>query len=111
VRSGGITAFIALGSNLGDRVAALEAAIEGLEATPGLLVEAVSGIYETDPVGPPGQADYLNAVARVRSFLGPVELLERLLAVEAEVGRDRAREPVRNSPRRLDLDLLFFGDR
>jgi 2-amino-4-hydroxy-6-hydroxymethyldihydropteridine diphosphokinase len=78
-----------------------------LATTPEVEVDAVSRVYETDPVGPP-QGDYLNAIARIRCGLGARGLLARLLEIEAECGRDRA-EAERWEPRLLDLDLLLFG--
>ncbi len=102
-------AYLALGSNLGDREAHLAAALAGLRATAGLAVTAVSSVYETDPVGPPPQGPYLNAAARVRTRLAPRALLARLLEIEA--GRGRVRRGVRDAPRTLDLDLLLYGDR
>ena len=102
-------AFVALGSNLGDRDARLDAALAGLRATPGVHGVACSSVYETAPVGPPGQGPYLNAVARLETRLEPHALLERLLALEREAGR--VRSGVRDEARTLDLDLLFHGDR
>ncbi len=96
--------YVALGSNLGDRVARLRAAVESIEG-----VVAVSPVYETDPVGPLPQRLYLNAVAELATQLTPGALLERLL--EIEVGRGRTRGSERNAPRTLDLDLLLYGDR
>lgn len=108
--SGGPTAaFVALGSNLGDRAAHLANALAGLRATPGISALRCSSLYETEPVGPPGQGPYLNAVARLETELGPRALLERLLALEAAAGRIRS--GVRNEARSLDLDLLLYGSR
>jgi 2-amino-4-hydroxy-6-hydroxymethyldihydropteridine diphosphokinase len=101
-------AYVALGSNLGDRRARLAAALEALRGTPGIRVVAVSALYETEPVGPP-QGRYLNAAVHLRTCLTPRALLERLLAIEAAAGRRRG--PERNAPRCLDLDLLFYADR
>lgn len=103
-----ITAYVALGSNLGDREAHLARAVEALRATPGVEVEALSTIRETAPVGGPPQGPYLNAVVELRTGLAARTLLERLLEIEAEAGR--ARGPQRNAPRTLDLDLLLYGD-
>lgn len=100
-------AFVALGSNLGDRRAHLDAALAALAVLPGTRLEAVSPLYETAPVGPAGQQDYLNAVARLSTTLGPFALLDALLAIEQARGRVR-RE--RWGPRTLDLDLLLHGD-
>jgi len=98
---------LALGSNQGDRAGILQGAVEELAGTPGLTVVAVSPVYETAPVGGPDQPDYLNAVVLVEGALGPRELLERSLAVEAAFGR--ARE-VRWGPRTLDVDVVVVGD-
>src|SRR6266849_4677516 len=99
-----ITAYIALGSNLGDRRAYLDRALQSLGEQPGITVTHVSSYYETEPVGgPAGQGAYLNAAAELATELTPGELLRVLLEVEQGLGRVR-RE--RNGPRTLDLDLL-----
>ena len=97
-------AAIGLGSNLGDRVGHLEAATEAL-ATVG-TVAAVSATYETAPVGGPDQGSYLNAVVLVDTTMPPQELLDALLAIEQERGRERAEKW---GPRTIDLDLLLYG--
>lgn len=103
------TAYIALGSNLGDRWANLSAAVRRLRAEPGLRVVAVSEFYETAPVDcPPGSGDYLNAAAAVETDRPPDDLLKLLLTIERQFGRERAGP---NSPRTLDLDLLLYDDR
>jgi 2-amino-4-hydroxy-6-hydroxymethyldihydropteridine diphosphokinase len=101
--------FVALGSNLGDRDAHLAGGLAALRATHGIEVVAASPVYETDPVGPPPQGSYLNAVVQLRTSLSPIELLDRLLEIEAMEGRSRG--PERDAPRTLDLDLLFYGER
>jgi 2-amino-4-hydroxy-6-hydroxymethyldihydropteridine diphosphokinase len=101
------TAFVSLGSNLGDRASRLRRALAALAATDGIEVVAVSAFYETDPVGPPPQGPYLNAAAQLRTSLSPHALLERLLSIENEAGRVRTKE--RNAARSLDLDLLLYG--
>lgn len=98
-------AAVALGSNVGDRNAHLDAAVEALTALGDVV--AISSVYETAPVGGPPQDDYLNAVAVLETDLEPTELLEELFAIEAAHGRERA---VRFGPRTLDLDLLLFDD-
>ena len=104
----GRRAFVALGGNLGDRGAHLAAARAALDATDGVELVAASSEHETDPVGGPGgQGPFLNAVVELSVELGPRALLERLLAIEAARGRDRAREE-RWGPRTLDLDLLWM---
>jgi 2-amino-4-hydroxy-6-hydroxymethyldihydropteridine diphosphokinase len=104
-----VRAYVALGSNLGDRAAHLAGALAGLAATPGVRVVARSAVHETAPVGPPGQGPYLNAVACVETSLAPRTLLARLHALERAAGR--VRTGTRNEARTLDLDLLFYGDR
>jgi 2-amino-4-hydroxy-6-hydroxymethyldihydropteridine diphosphokinase len=103
-----ITAYVALGSNLGDREAHLAHAVAALRATCGVEVRALSSIRETQPVGGPPQGAFLNAVVELRTELSARTLLERLLEIEAEAGRERG--PLRNAPRTLDLDLLIYGD-
>jgi len=100
-------AVLALGSNQGDRLAALQGAVEALAGTPGLTVVAVSPVYETDPVGGPEQPDYLNAVVLVEGDLAPRALLERSLTVEAAFARTR---DVRWGPRTLDVDVVAVGE-
>ncbi|MHC4415438.1 MAG: 2-amino-4-hydroxy-6-hydroxymethyldihydropteridine diphosphokinase [Planctomycetota bacterium] len=104
------TAYIALGSNIGDRRRAIESALAALAALDGVEVVAVSSLMETMPEGPPGQGRYLNAAAILRSDLEPRALLEAMLSIEADHGRDRRAEQ-RWGPRRLDLDLLMYDDR
>jgi 2-amino-4-hydroxy-6-hydroxymethyldihydropteridine diphosphokinase len=99
--------FVALGSNLGDREANLELALLRMDDQLGLV--ACSTFVETDPVGVTDQPKFLNAVAELQTELAPGELLERLLEIERELGRDRAREE-RWGPRTLDLDLLLYGN-
>lgn len=96
-------AFVALGSNLGDRWAHLRAAVAGL---PGVV--GASTVYETDAVGGPGgQPPYLNAVVELDTDLGPRELLELGQALESAADRVRAE---RWGPRTLDIDVLVVGD-
>jgi 2-amino-4-hydroxy-6-hydroxymethyldihydropteridine diphosphokinase len=102
------TVYIALGSNLGDRRASIDAAVVRLDAVPGVRVTRRSSLYETAPVGgPAGQGSYLNAVAEVATTLAPDELLALLQAIEADLGRVRAE---RDGPRTIDLDILLHGD-
>lgn len=101
-------AYVGLGSNLGEREATLWKALEGLGATEGIEVVAVSSFRETDPVGVVDQPRFVNAAAALETSLRPRELLERLLDVERSLGRDRAVEK-RWGPRTVDLDLLLYG--
>ncbi|HVV59710.1 MAG TPA: 2-amino-4-hydroxy-6-hydroxymethyldihydropteridine diphosphokinase [Gaiellaceae bacterium] len=96
------TAYVALGSNLGDREAAIRRAAELIGA------RRLSTIRETEPWGYADQPRFLNAVAEVETELGPRALLERLLAVERKLGRERTGP--RYGPRTIDLDLLVHGD-
>ena len=101
------TAYIGLGSNLGDRERYLRRALAALAREPQIEVEAVSEVRETDPVGLVDQPRFLNAVARLATTLPPRALLERLLAVERTLGRRRTGP--RFGPRTIDLDLLLYG--
>jgi len=107
-RAGESIAYIALGSNVGDRERHLRAAFAALRALRGIRDVVASRVYETDPVGPGKQRPYLNAVARVTTELPPRDLLDELLAIERSEGRERG--GVRNAPRTLDLDLLLYGE-
>jgi 2-amino-4-hydroxy-6-hydroxymethyldihydropteridine diphosphokinase len=101
-------AYVGLGANLGDRERTLRAAVDALGAEEGIEVVAVSTFRETDPVGVGDQPRFLNGVAALETSLGARELLDRLLAVEQRFGRVRV--PGEHGPRRLDLDLLLYGD-
>ena len=98
------TAFIALGGNLGDRLATLRSAVAQLDAHPAVSLSDRSKVYETTPVGPSSQP-FLNAVIRVQTRLDPPGLLAVLHAIESAHGRRRR---VRWDARTLDLDLLLF---
>ena len=102
------TAYLGLGSNVGDPPANLARAIEML-GSKGLPVEAVSSGYLTQPVGEIlDQPDFLNAVIAVGTELGPEDLLDLVKSVEAEMGRETGLP--RHSPRIIDIDLLLLGD-
>lgn len=96
---------IGLGSNLGDRAATIHEAVERLRADEDLHVLELSPLYETAPVGGPSQGDFLNAALLVLTALDARLLLERLLGVEASLGRVRREK---NGPRTIDLDLLWI---
>lgn len=99
-------AWIGLGANLGEAEATLRSAVAALRALPGRLA-GLSSLYRSAPLGPAGQADYLNAVARLDTPLAPHALLAALQAIENANGRVRG---VRWGPRTLDLDLLLYGN-
>ena len=104
----GAQAYVALGSNLGDRDANLCAALDALRRHVGIRVVAASRFWETAPVGgPPDQGAYLNAAAQLDTDLSPRELLNALLTTERQLGRVRREK---NGPRTIDLDLLLYGD-
>ena len=105
------TAFVALGSNLGDRDAHLEFAVRSLDALRNVAIAELSPVYETQPVGPP-QGPYLNAVVELQTTLPPKPLLEAMLEIESRAGRSRVPEDRASwGPRTLDLDLLLYADR
>ncbi|MCA0758363.1 2-amino-4-hydroxy-6-hydroxymethyldihydropteridine diphosphokinase [Paenibacillus sp. N4] len=100
-------AYVALGSNIGNREQLLKDAIDRLDGSPGIQVCRVSGIYETDPVGYTEQPPFLNMVIAVRSEHSPVGLLHRLFEIEKQLGRVR---DIRFGPRTIDLDLLLYDN-
>jgi 2-amino-4-hydroxy-6-hydroxymethyldihydropteridine diphosphokinase len=102
-----VRAHLALGSNLGDRLANLQGALDGLAVIDGVTVVAVSEVYETDPVGGPVQDDYLNAVVEVTTTLDPHELLAVCGRLEQAAHRVRIE---RWGPRTLDVDVLLIDD-
>jgi 2-amino-4-hydroxy-6-hydroxymethyldihydropteridine diphosphokinase len=102
-----VRAYLALGSNLGDRAGNLQGAVDGLAGAPGTRLVAVSRVYETEPVGGPDQGAYLNAVVEVATDLDP----HALLAVGQQL--ERAAQRVRTErwgPRTLDVDVLLYDD-
>jgi 2-amino-4-hydroxy-6-hydroxymethyldihydropteridine diphosphokinase len=102
-----VTAYLALGSNVGDRMANLRQAITFLGGSPGISVERVAGIYETEPVGVRDQPWFLNTAVRVSTELSPQGLLAAAKQVEATVGRTAT---YRWGPREIDVDVLLYGD-
>jgi 2-amino-4-hydroxy-6-hydroxymethyldihydropteridine diphosphokinase len=101
--------YLGLGSNLGDKVVNLREALSRLGGPrdSAVTLVAVSSLYRTEPVGYLAQEWFLNAAAHIQTKLSPRELLNRLLAVEEELGRVRT---VRNGPRIIDLDILLWDD-
>ncbi len=102
------TGYLGLGSNVGERADNIAKALE-LLGSHGVTVDAVSSLYETEPVGEIlDQPDFLNAAARISTALEPLDLLDACKSVEAELGRDFGGP--RHGPRPIDVDLLLLGD-
>lgn len=105
----GTTAYLGLGSNLGNRQAALAQAVAHLRALPDSAVRAVSAIREYPPAGGPAQGPYLNTAVALDTMLAPHDLMIHLRHIEVALGRKRP-DPVRWGPRTIDLDLLLYDD-
>ncbi len=101
--------YIGLGSNLAEPVSQLRGALAALGGLPRTRLAAVSSLYASDPLGPPDQPRYVNAVAALETEIAPLELLDALQTIERAQGRIRKDE--RWGPRTLDLDILLFGQR
>ena len=101
-----VTAFVALGANLGDPIAAVAGAMECIAVLEGVCLVRRSAFYRTAPIDSSGP-DYINAVVEIETVLTAPDLLTALQRIEAEAGRTR---PYRNAPRKLDLDLLLYGE-
>ena len=101
------TAYIGIGSNLGDREENLHKALELLKSLEGTELVTFSSIYESEPMYLSAQPDYLNMATRLSTNLSPPKLLEALLSIENEMGRVRN---MKFGPRVIDLDILFFGE-
>jgi 2-amino-4-hydroxy-6-hydroxymethyldihydropteridine diphosphokinase len=100
---------LSLGSNVGDRLANLQGAVDALQDTPEVHLMSVSSIYETAPIdAPEGSPDFFNAIVLADTTLSVGMLLDRAQAIEAAFGRERAEL---NAPRTLDVDLIVVGDR
>lgn len=99
------TAYLGLGSNVGNREQHIEQALSKL-AAPDLRIARVSSVYETEPVGFTAQRSFLNLVAEIETELFPMQLLARLARIEQALGRIRT---VPNGPRTIDLDILLYG--
>ena len=103
-------AVLALGSNLGERMASLQGAVNAIADTPDVWVTGVSPVYETDPVDcPPEAKTFLNAVVLIDTTLAATRLMDRAQAIEDAFERERT--DVQNAPRTLDVDLIVVGDR
>ncbi len=101
------TAYISLGTNLGDRIENLRKSVALLGAEKNIELLNTSSVYETDPVGGPEQGSFLNACIKISTVLSPEELLSKMLAIEDKLGRIREE---RWGPRLIDLDLLAYEE-
>ena len=99
--------YVGLGSNLDDPRAQVAGGIQELAGLPDTKVEVRSSLYESEPLGPQDQPDYVNAVVRLRTTLSPEALLDGLQGIEQRHGRRRMRHW---GPRTLDLDILLYGE-
>ena len=102
-----VRAYIALGSNLGDRIGQMQSALKALAADNQLKVLQISPLYENRAVGMEEADDFLNAMAEVETSMAPLELLDFCLGVESKLGRVRTKEW---APRTIDLDIIAYGD-
>jgi len=100
-------AYIAFGSNLGDRNKNILRAISLLKAHPKIKIKKISSIIETKPEGGPKQGRFLNGAVKIETGLSIEDLLSVLQDIEKQLGRTRA---VKNGPRTIDLDIIFYGD-
>jgi 2-amino-4-hydroxy-6-hydroxymethyldihydropteridine diphosphokinase len=101
-------AWIGIGANLGQPKMQVMKAIECLHDSEYVSVDEASSLYQTEPIGPQDQPNFINMVVRVTTKLRPLEMLHRILEIEHQFGRTR--DGSRNGPRRLDLDLLMLSD-
>jgi 2-amino-4-hydroxy-6-hydroxymethyldihydropteridine diphosphokinase len=102
------TAYVGIGSNVGERVEFCRGAVAALDDTEGIRVTATSSLYETTPVGGPPQRSFINLVARLETTSGPRDLFATCQGIERALGREPSN--IRWGPRVVDLDLLVFGD-
>lgn len=100
-------AYLGIGTNIGNRMQNLQDAVDSLNLLPATEVIDVSNIYETDPVGYDNQDDFLNIVVEVETDFDSDTLLGACLGIEAGLGRVRT---IKNGPRKIDIDLLLYGD-
>jgi len=104
-----VTCYLGVGSNLGNRRKNIEEAIKKINSLKETKVLRVSRLMPTKPVGgPAGQTDFLNAALKIQTKIPPLNLLKKLKTIEKELGRV---ESVRNGPRSIDLDILFYGNK
>lgn len=98
---------LSLGSNMGDRSSALQAALRALSGESGITLRSHSHCYETEPIGIKDQPAFLNMAAEIETELAPLELLKVVKAIEQRIGRNKT---TRWGPREIDIDLILWGD-
>ena len=103
-----ILAWLGLGANLGDRAATIRRSLEAIGSLPETTLTQVSSLYLTPPLGPPDQPEYINCFAQIETTRPPLQLLQKLKAVEKSLGR---KERERWREREIDIDILFYGDK
>jgi 2-amino-4-hydroxy-6-hydroxymethyldihydropteridine diphosphokinase len=99
--------YLGLGSNRGDRLAFLKSALAAIAKLDRTFVDAVSSVYETEPVGKKDQGEFFNAVAEIESTLSPQDLLREVKKIEQDLGR---KDRIRWGPREIDIDILYYDD-
>lgn len=102
-----VKCYIGIGSNLGDRQSNIDKAIDSLKKNVNIKFKRSSSIYETEPVSNIPQGRFLNGVLEIETTLSPRELLKELNKIEERLGRRRT---LKDSPRTMDLDILYYGD-
>lgn len=102
-----VTAYIGVGTNMGDKEANIRQALEMISNIPGVILNRAASIYKTEPVGFLEQDWFLNTVVEIATELAPLTLLEKLLDIENRMGRVRA---IHWGPRVIDLDIVLYGD-
>ena len=102
------TAYIGIGSNVGDRPEFCRKAVKALDAAEGVRVTRVSSLYETTPIGGPPQRSFINVAAKIETDLEPQALLETVKKIEQRLGREPS--DIRWGPRVVDLDILLYGN-
>ena len=103
-------AYLALGSNLGDRDANLRAAVDAIAALPDTTLVQESPIYDTPPMGPQDQGAYLNSVIHIQTNIEPLALVGRLQQIETQLGRASREDRQHWGPRIIDIDIVLYGD-
>lgn len=102
-----VTAYLGLGSNIGDRISSIRDAISRLAELDDIRIEAISSLYETEPAGYIDQPDFINCVVKIETGYNPYQLLDAVHNIENSMGRIRN---IRWGPRIIDIDILLFGN-